>query len=81
MAKLAAVFSAVCHKMQEATEDAGLPGSSNPLQDISYILPDLICGLQSEKVEIAEQVVMGSQELQIEFWEGQACLPCNRRWQ
>lgn len=47
-------------------------------QHVSNVLPDLVGGLQAEEVEVAQQVVGGGQELQVELGQGQAPLPCTR---
>ena len=52
------------------------PVGSHSANDIRDVLPDLIGGLQPEQVEVAQQVVMEGQELQVQLWQCQAGLPC-----
>ena len=51
------------------------PVSADALKDVRDVFSDLIRGLQPEQVEVAQQVVMGGQELQIQLGQGQARLP------
>ena len=49
---------------------------SNSAYDIRDVFPNLIRGLQAEQVEVAQQVVMKGQKLQVQLWQGQAVLAC-----
>lgn len=53
-----------------------LPASPHAGDSISDVLPDLIGGLEPEKVEVAQQIVMERQELQVELGQRQATLAC-----
>lgn len=57
-------------------EKRGIPGSPNPLQHVGDVLPDLVGGLQPEEVEVAQQVVVRRQELQVQLGQRQAGLAC-----
>lgn len=45
-------------------------------EDVRDVLADLIGGFQAEEAEIAEQVVVRGQELQVQLWQRQTCLAC-----
>lgn len=53
------------------------PGAAKASQSVRNVLADLIGGFQPEEVEVAQQVVRGVQELQVQLWQRQACLTCN----
>ena len=59
---------------KQGSLDAVLPESANSANDVRNVFSDLIGGFQPEEVEVAQQVVMKGQELQIELWKRQAIL-------
>lgn len=52
------------------------PEGPNSACDIRDIFPNFIGGLQAEQIEVAQQVVVEGQELQVQLWQGQAVLAC-----
>ena len=53
----------------------GSPGSTDAREHIPQVFPDLIRGLKAEEVEVPEEIVVRCEELEVELWKGQTCLP------
>mmetsp|Transcript_22334 Transcript_22334/g.61746 ORF Transcript_22334/g.61746 Transcript_22334/m.61746 type:complete len:236 (-) Transcript_22334:732-1439(-) len=55
---------------------AVVPVSTHTAQRVSQVLADGIRCLKPEQVEVSEQVVVGGEELEVQFGKGQAALAC-----
>lgn len=55
------------------------PIGPDTLQHVGDILANLVGGLQTEQVEVAQQVVVRREELQVQFWQRQARFAYSRR--
>ena len=53
--------------------------AAHTAQHVGDVLPDLVRRLQPEQVEVAQQVVVDGQELQVQLRQRQARLPCSQR--
>ena len=53
-----------------------LQSGAHAAQHVRDVLPDLVRGLQPEQVEVAQQVVVDGQELQVQLGQRQAGLAC-----
>ena len=69
-----------CEKVQDScarqAEGSHSPEGPNSAYDVRDVFSDLIGGLQAEQVEVAQQVVMEGQKLQVQLWQRQAILAC-----
>ena len=54
------------------------PCGTHAGQHVGNVLADLVRGFQAEQREVAQQVVVGCQELQVELWQRQARLACSQ---
>ena len=50
--------------------------AAHAAEHVRDVLPDLVRRLQPEQVEVAQEVVVDGQELQVELRQRQACLAC-----
>lgn len=64
---------------RECKGRADPPEGPNSAYHIRDVFSDLVGSLQAEQVEVAQQVVMEGEELQVQLWERQAVLACTHK--
>lgn len=56
--------------------DKCVPGGVQSLEHVRNVLTNLVSGLQAEEIEVAEQVIVRRQKLQIQLGQSQTMFPC-----